>query len=572
MKRFNETYGKRKFLSRNEWADTYKAIHSGNEDIVLVKLLVNKSNDEEYINNLSNEIKIIKSIKNPNLININDMFQYSACGKSYYYIESEYFKGISLEKKIESEQIDEKEAVKIVEEISKALKSFHLKKLSFNSLSLKDIIINNENKIKVDTLSYLENKEFVKVQEDSDEEVVEVFDFKKDIYNIGVILYILLSQKTTFEEKTYKKDIKNKELLYVIEKATDKNNSQKYDDLKMLIEDLESYLLHGEIKKEVVKKDEKVVVAHKPKKTKKEKTKEVNNKEVKNKDKKVEEKKEDLNKENKKGKFGKAMGICAALSIVAGSGVYAYDYMDKNHLDMEKIFAKIEEKFKKDDEEVKEASTKVEHNKVENTLEENKKEETQKEEENKKPIEETDSSKDNNKNSLSSSTSKKNKNNKPNKNSSKPNKENKSTSNKLNKKPSTTNKPNNTTTNKPSNNTNKPNNNTTNKPSNNTNKPNNNTTNKPSNNTNKPNNNTINKPSNNTNKPNNNTTNKPSNNTNKPDNNTTNKPSNKPSNEQTDKPVNKPEESKPEVTPTPDDSNNTGSENTGSNDVLTENE
>ena len=49
MKRFNETYGKRQFLSRNEWADTYKAIHSESEEKVIVKVLVNKSTDEEYI-------------------------------------------------------------------------------------------------------------------------------------------------------------------------------------------------------------------------------------------------------------------------------------------------------------------------------------------------------------------------------------------------------------------------------------------------------------------------------------------------------------------------------------------
>ena len=43
MKRFNETYGKRQFLSRNEWADTYKAIHSESEEKVIVKVLVNKN-------------------------------------------------------------------------------------------------------------------------------------------------------------------------------------------------------------------------------------------------------------------------------------------------------------------------------------------------------------------------------------------------------------------------------------------------------------------------------------------------------------------------------------------------
>ena len=100
MKYFNETYIKRKFLTRNEWADTYKAIHATTDEKVILKVLVRKSNDEEYINKLLKEVEVLKNIKNPNLIHVNHMFKYSGCGKTYYYIEGEYFKGISLERKV----------------------------------------------------------------------------------------------------------------------------------------------------------------------------------------------------------------------------------------------------------------------------------------------------------------------------------------------------------------------------------------------------------------------------------------------------------------------------------------
>ena len=202
MKRFNETYGKRQFLSRNEWADTYKAIHSESEEKVIVKVLVNKSTDEEYINNLSKEVKILKEIKNPNLIHINNMFQYSACGKTYYYIESEYFKGISLGEKIENNKLEEKEAINMVKEICESINEFHSNNLSFNILSLENILINSNNQIKIDTLSYLENKRFV---ENEEENIVKVFNPQSDIYDIGVILYNLLSGKTNFDKNKYKK-------------------------------------------------------------------------------------------------------------------------------------------------------------------------------------------------------------------------------------------------------------------------------------------------------------------------------------------------------------------------------
>ena len=518
MKRFNETYGKRQFLSRNEWADTYKAIHSESEEKVIVKVLVNKSTDEEYINNLSKEVKIIKEIKNPNLIHINNMFQYSACGKTYYYIESEYFKGISLGEKIENNKLEEKEAINMVKEICGSINEFHSNNLSFNILSLENILINYNNQIKIDTLSYLENKRFV---ENEEENIVKVFNPQSDIYDIGVILYNLLSGKTTFDKNKYKKDIKDKNLLRVIEKATNKNDEYKYENINRLIIDLKSYLLSGEIKLDDFKEEVKVVQQSKNKKNKKEKTKKekikkektkkIQTKEVKDKelkrDNKTEENKE--KKKRKKGKFGKAFGICAVITIAAGAGIYAYDFIEKN--------------YKNEDTKVEEN---IENNKTENLVDKN---ENIKSEENKKENkkEKVDVKKE--------ETKKEDKINKSEKVNSITKKEETNTNSSSNN--SSSNKGN-------TNNTSKPNNNTVNKPSNNT-------TNKPSNNTSNSSNNTTNKPNNNTSKPNNNT--------NKPNNNTANKPNN---NQNSGNTNNKPEiENKPESTTKPDDSNNSGNDN-----------
>ena len=518
MKRFNETYGKRQFLSRNEWADTYKAIHSESEEKVIVKVLVNKSTDEEYINNLSKEVKIIKEIKNPNLIHINNMFQYSACGKTYYYIESEYFKGISLGEKIENNKLEEKEAINMVKEICESINEFHSNNLSFNILSLENILINYNNQIKIDTLLYLENKRFV---ENEEENIVKVFNPQSDIYDIGVILYNLLSGKTTFDKNKYKKDIKDKNLLRVIEKATNKNDEYKYENINRLIIDLKSYLLSGEIKLDDFKEEVKVVQQSKNKKNKKEKTKKekikkektkkIQTKEVKDKelkrDNKTEENKE--KKKRKKGKFGKAFGICAVITIAAGAGIYAYDFIEKN--------------YKNEDTKVEEN---IENNKTENLVDKN---ENIKSEENKKENKEekVDVKKE--------ETKKEDKINKSEKVNSTTKKEETNTNSSSNN--SSSNKGN-------TNNTSKPNNNTVNKPSNNT-------TNKPSNNTSNSSNNTTNKPNNNTSKPNNNT--------NKPNNNTTNKPNN---NQNSGNTNNKPEiENKTESTTKPDDSNNSGNDN-----------
>lgn len=179
MKYFNETYIKRRFVTRNDWADTYKAIHSSTEEKVTLKVLVKKSNDEEYIKNLLKEVEILKNIKNPNLINVNNMFQYSGCGKTYYYIEGEYFKGISLEEKLQSGKLEEQEAIKIVETVAEGLKEFHNRNILFNNLSLSNVFINSKEVVKTDVLSYLENKNFVVLSHDETEENVEVKIEKK---------------------------------------------------------------------------------------------------------------------------------------------------------------------------------------------------------------------------------------------------------------------------------------------------------------------------------------------------------------------------------------------------------
>ena len=49
-------------MTRNEWADTYKAVHATAEEKVILKVLVRKSQDEEYINNLFSKYDKISAL------------------------------------------------------------------------------------------------------------------------------------------------------------------------------------------------------------------------------------------------------------------------------------------------------------------------------------------------------------------------------------------------------------------------------------------------------------------------------------------------------------------------------
>lgn len=317
MRRFNETYKKRQFISRNDWADTYKSIHAQTEETVILKVISNRSKNEKYINNLLKEVEELKKIKNSNLTSVHEMFKYDGIGEAhYYYIEGEYFKGITLKEKLSDGKFEKYEAVKIVEQLAKALEKFHNMSKSFEVLNVENILIkpkgpkNPNDIVKIDILSYLENQRFeADLQEnigdlEKDESNKETYENKfspdKDIFSLGVILYSLLSGKTYFEKEKYKKDINDENLLKIIEKSTNKELPKRYTNLSIFINDLKSYLDNGELISDT-----------------------------------YEYYKESLDNKNykkdkpKKKKFKKVLGVCALLLLLGTISIKGFDLLNK---------------------------------------------------------------------------------------------------------------------------------------------------------------------------------------------------------------------------------------------------
>lgn len=237
MNNFNEKYGERQFINRSQWADTYKAVNSITQDVVTLKVIINNSNNKEYIDNLQKEVRILKEMENPNLICINTVGSIVGEGNIYPYIECENFPGISLKEKLQSGKLSGVESIKILKQVAEGLKEFHFKSIVYGKLSCDNIYVDENGAVKIDTLAYLEGKV-------SNEPLEEEFSGEEDIYSLGVVLFELLTKNTNFKPGKCKHEISDEDLLHIIDKCTNKKSST-YEDLNKFVADANAYLEYG---------------------------------------------------------------------------------------------------------------------------------------------------------------------------------------------------------------------------------------------------------------------------------------------------------------------------------------
>lgn len=231
MKIFNQKYSKRQFINKNEYTETYSAINSITNNTVILKVINNESN----INELKDKINILKNIENKNLIATNTIGSFIENDKTYYYIETENFPSESLSEKMEDYKFTPVEAVKILRQVCEGLREFHFKGLIYGNLSCENIYIDSNGLVKVDTLDCLNIKE-------ADENLSE----EDDIFSLGVILFQLVTGKMEFKPGKCKSEISDKDLLFIIDRCTNKKYAA-YEDLNKFIEDLNSYIEYGGI-------------------------------------------------------------------------------------------------------------------------------------------------------------------------------------------------------------------------------------------------------------------------------------------------------------------------------------
>lgn len=179
----------------------------------IIKILYKEEMEEEEMDKLENEYKMMEKLSHPNLMKI---YEFSE-DENYFYIILEYFVGRPLFDKLRDEGVfQEKLAAKIMKEVLQFLKFLHFNQIVYRDLKLENIIYNGEQVKFMDfaLAKRILNKKKLKEGVGSPyyiapEVIKGNYDYSCDIWSFGVVLYMLLKGRPPFFGKQYGKVMEN---------------------------------------------------------------------------------------------------------------------------------------------------------------------------------------------------------------------------------------------------------------------------------------------------------------------------------------------------------------------------
>ena len=198
-------------LGQGEEGTLRKAIHKITGHARTIKII--KKKDQE-ITQFENEVKILSKLSHPNIVQIFEYFE----DNTNFYIVSEFCPGGELFEKIsEKGQFSEKDAAFILKQILSAVWYLHQNEIVHRDLRPENILLDNKTDKPTIKLvdfglgmvynviflarfynSRISNKIKGSPYYTSPEAINGVYDYKSDIWSIGVIFYVLLCGNPPF--------------------------------------------------------------------------------------------------------------------------------------------------------------------------------------------------------------------------------------------------------------------------------------------------------------------------------------------------------------------------------------
>lgn len=222
--------------------------------------------DEQFVENFRKESQAAAGLSHPNIVNVYDV------GKEgkIHFIVMELIDGKSLSQVIEEKgKLDYKEAISIAKQVASALSLAHKNQIIHRDVKPHNILITSSGTAKLadfgiaraiskERIAEGDEKIMGSVHYFSPEQARGTYvDERSDIYSLGIVLYEMLTGKVPFDGDnpisialmhindpipSVSQSVKGvpPQLEKVIEKATDKYQSNRYKSAEEMIEDLDN--------------------------------------------------------------------------------------------------------------------------------------------------------------------------------------------------------------------------------------------------------------------------------------------------------------------------------------------
>lgn len=225
----------KKRIGKGAFSNIYKGYDKKNKKMVAIKEIC-LDTISKYKDSIKRETRIMKNLKHPNIITLYDTIIDDATDNIYLVLE--YFGRGDFSKFLKKRPLKEKFAKKYLKQLASGLKYLLENKIIHRDLKPQNILVSNLGDIKITDFGfarYFDNDMVIQTVCGSPmymaPEIMKKkkYDFKSDLWSVGIIFYEMLVGRTPFKAKNIfdlmrqieKKDIKLPKDINVSEECED---------------------------------------------------------------------------------------------------------------------------------------------------------------------------------------------------------------------------------------------------------------------------------------------------------------------------------------------------------------
>ncbi len=138
-------------LGKGGYGEVKKVVHRLTNDIRAMKIIKKDKCDKDYLTTLTNEIKILKQLDHPNIVNLYEIYQDS----TNIYLITEYLEGGELfDLILKSKHFNECIAAKIMKQLLSAVAYCHTKKIVHRDLKPENLLLVKPNSYEIKVIDF----------------------------------------------------------------------------------------------------------------------------------------------------------------------------------------------------------------------------------------------------------------------------------------------------------------------------------------------------------------------------------------------------------------------------------